>query len=83
MIETLNKIANGTKNKFNDLANSSEFSKASDVAISVLSVVEQRRRSVSYLVFILESNRIFIFRDGQKKWQHCNGKEKGERRYLQ
>ena len=41
----LDRIANKENNKFMDFINSSEYSKACDLAISVLSLVEERRRS--------------------------------------
>lgn len=42
---TLDKIANNESNKFTDFINTNEPTKATDVAISVLSLVDQRRRS--------------------------------------
>lgn len=71
-METLHKIANGSKNKFIDkMANTSEYKKASEVAISVLSIVEQRRHSndskVSYLLFISKAVRIFATNSYKKQ----------------
>ena len=70
-METLHKIANGSKNKFMDLANTSEYKKACEVAISVLSIVEQRRHSndskVSYLLFISKAVRIFAINSYKKQ----------------
>ena len=42
---TLDKIANNESNKFTNYINTNKPTKAFDVAISVLSLVEQRRRS--------------------------------------
>lgn len=42
---TLDKIANNESNKFTNYINSNKPTEASDVAISVLSLLEQRRRS--------------------------------------
>lgn len=70
-METLHKIANGSKNKFIDLANTSEYKKATEVAISVLSIVEQRRHwndsKVSYVLFISKAVRIFATNSYKKQ----------------
>lgn len=54
----LYKIVNGSKNKFIDLVNMSEYKKVSEVVILVLLIVEQRRYwndlKVSYVLFILK-----------------------------
>ena len=44
VVRTLDKIANNESNKFTDYINTDKPTKALDVVISVLSLVEQRRR---------------------------------------